>query len=112
MDDRRGGAYEIAAPSPWHPGTAACDISYTLEDAGRECPQLLKAAESHSPRVAHRATVGNVRVRHKGLRALHERDDATRVPADLAPRLRRILLRLVFRFEGGEVVDVDLVDYH
>ena len=35
-----------------------------------------------------------MKVRHKGLRALHERDDRTRVPADLAPRLRRILFRL------------------
>ena len=35
-----------------------------------------------------------MRVRHKGLRALHERDDRARVPADLAPRLRRILFRL------------------
>ena len=89
------------------------------------------------------------RIRHKGLRALHERDDAARVPADLVPRLRRVLVRLqdatdprsadapgfrlhplrgdragqwsvrasgnwrvMFRVEGGEVVDVDLVDYH
>ena len=90
-----------------------------------------------------------VRVRHKGLRALHERDDAARLPAGLVPRLRRILFRLqeathpgsadapgfrlhplkgdragqwsvrvsgnwrvVFRFEDGEAVDVDLIDYH
>lgn len=33
-------------------------------------------------------------VRHKGLRALHARDDPGRVPAALAPRLRRILFRL------------------
>ena len=88
-------------------------------------------------------------VRHKGLRALHERDDRARLPAQLVPRLRRILFRLqeathprsadapgfrlhplkgdragqwsvrvsgnwrvVFRFEDGEAVDVDLVDYH
>ena len=36
----------------------------------------------------------SMKVRHKGLRALHERDDRARVPADLAPRLRRILFRL------------------
>ena len=90
-----------------------------------------------------------VRIRHRGLRALHERDDPSRLPANLVPRLRRILLRLqeathpqsaaapgfrlhplkgdrvgqwsvrasgnwrvVFRFEGGEAVAVDLVDYH
>ena len=90
-----------------------------------------------------------VKIRHKGLRALHERDDSTRVPAALVPRLRRILFRLqeagypasanapgfrlhplkgdragqwsvrvsgnwrvVFRFDDGEAVDVDLVDYH
>ncbi len=35
-----------------------------------------------------------MRIRHKGLRALHERDDAARLPASLAPRLRRILFRL------------------
>ena len=90
-----------------------------------------------------------MRIRHKGLRALHERDNAARLPAGLVPRLRRILFRLqeaahprdanapgfrlhplkgdragqwsvdvsgnwrvVFRFEDGEVVDVDLIDYH
>lgn len=35
-----------------------------------------------------------MRIRHKGLRALHERDNATRLPASLVPRLRRILFRL------------------
>ena len=35
-----------------------------------------------------------MRIRHKALRALHERDDAARLPAGLAPRLRRILFRL------------------
>ena len=90
-----------------------------------------------------------VRIRHKGLRALHERDDRVRLPAGQVPRLRRILFRLqeathpgsadapgfrlhplkgdragqwsvrvtgnwrvVFRFEDGEAVDVDLIDYH
>ena len=90
-----------------------------------------------------------MRIRHKGLRALHERAAAGRLPASLVPRLRRILFRLqeathpgsadapgfrlhplrgdragqwsirvsgnwrvVFNFEDGEVVDVDLIDYH
>ena len=90
-----------------------------------------------------------MRIRHKGLRALHERDHAAGLPAGLIPRLRRILFRLqeatqpgsvdapgfrlhllkgdragqwsirafgnwrvVFRFEDGEAVDVDLIDYH
>ena len=90
-----------------------------------------------------------MKIRHRGLRALHERDNPAGVSADLAPRLRRILLRLqeamhpqaadapgfrlhplkgdragqwsvrvsgnwrvVFRFEDGEAVDVDLIDYH
>ena len=90
-----------------------------------------------------------MKIRHKGLRALHERGDAARLPAELAPRLRRILFRLqeathpgsadapgfrlhplkgdrvgqwnvrasgnwrvVFRFEDGEAVDVDLINYH
>ena len=35
-----------------------------------------------------------MRIRHKSLRALHERDDAARLPAGLGPRLRRILFRL------------------
>ncbi len=35
-----------------------------------------------------------MRIRHKGLLSLHERDDAARLPADLVPRLRRILFRL------------------
>lgn len=92
---------------------------------------------------------GLVKIRHKGLRALHEKDDRARLPANLVPRLQRILFRLqeathpsdaeapgfrlhplkgnrreewsirvsgnwrvVFRFEEGEAVDVDLIDYH
>ncbi len=35
-----------------------------------------------------------MRIRHKGLRALHERDDPAQLPASLVPRLRRILFRL------------------
>ena len=35
-----------------------------------------------------------MRIRHKGLRALHKRDDPARLPAGLVPRLRRILFRL------------------
>jgi len=35
-----------------------------------------------------------MKIRHRGLRALHERDNPAGVSADLAPRLRRILLRL------------------
>ena len=35
-----------------------------------------------------------IKIRHKGLRALHERDDPARLPAGLAPRLRHILFRL------------------
>ena len=90
-----------------------------------------------------------MRIRHKGLRALHERDNAAWLPAGLVPRLRRILFRLqgashpgsadapgfrlhslkggragqwsvrvsgnwrvVFRFEDGEAVAADLIDYH
>ncbi|MCY4610646.1 MAG: type II toxin-antitoxin system RelE/ParE family toxin [Gammaproteobacteria bacterium] len=90
-----------------------------------------------------------MKIRHKGLRVLHERDDPARLPASLVPRLRRILFRLqeathpddanapgfrlhplkgsragewsvrvsgnwrvVFRFENGEAVGVDLIDYH
>lgn len=93
--------------------------------------------------------IGAMKIRHKGLRALHEQNNQARLPANLVPRLRRILFRLqeaanpgsadapgfrlhplkgnragqwsvrvsgnwrvVFRFEAGEVVDVDLVDYH
>jgi len=36
----------------------------------------------------------SMRIKHKGLRALHERDAAARLPAGLVPRLRRILFRL------------------
>ena len=36
----------------------------------------------------------SMRIRHKVLRALHERDNPARVPAGLVPRLRRILFRL------------------
>lgn len=87
--------------------------------------------------------------RHKGLRALFERDDRRKVRADQVRRLATILSaldvaetledlsrpsfrlhplkgdyagywsvwvngnwRVVFRFENGHVLDVDLVDYH
>ena len=92
-----------------------------------------------------------MRIKHKGLRSLHERDNAAQLAAALVPRLRRVLFRLqeathpgsaaapgfrlhplkggragqwsvrvsgnwrvVFRFEDGEAVDVDvdLIDYH
>ena len=35
-----------------------------------------------------------MKIRHKGLRALHERDESARLPASLVPRLRGILFRL------------------
>ena len=35
-----------------------------------------------------------MKIRHKGLRALHERDNPAWLPAGLVPRLRRILFRL------------------
>ncbi len=35
-----------------------------------------------------------MRIRHKGLRALHERDNPAPVPAGPVPRLKRILFRL------------------
>lgn len=35
-----------------------------------------------------------MKIRHKGLRALHERDDPAGLPAGLVPRLRHILFRL------------------
>ena len=90
-----------------------------------------------------------MRIKHKGLRALHERGSLAQLPAGQVARLRRILFRLqeathpgsadapgfrlhplkgdragqwsvrvsgnwrvVFRFEDGEAVDVDLIDYH
>ena len=100
-------------------------------------------------RVTHHASFVPVIIRHKRLRALHELDDQAGLPANLVPRLRRILFRLqeathprsadapgfrlhplkgdragqwsvrvsgnwrvVFRFEDGQAVDVDLIDYH
>lgn len=88
-------------------------------------------------------------ITHKGLRRLHERDDARGLPAGLVTRIERILddlacassphdmdrptyrlhplkgdrrgqwsvrvsgnWRIVFRFVDGEVVGVDLIDYH
>lgn len=88
-------------------------------------------------------------IRHKGLKRLHEEDDARGVSSDHAEKLRDILARLdaasdvsdlnlpgfrlhplkgelsgfwaltvrakwrvIFRFNGREVFDVDYVDYH
>ena len=90
-----------------------------------------------------------MRIRHKGLRALHEQDDGRRLPPARVERIREILtvldtavrpgnldlpgyrlhplrgdrsgqwsvtvsgnLRIVFRFDAGEAIDVDLEDYH
>ena len=87
--------------------------------------------------------------RHRGLKRLYERDDPSKVSADLVERVAVALAdlddaskpsdinlpgyrlhplkgdlegrwsisisanwRIVFRFEGGDVYDVDLVDYH
>ena len=87
--------------------------------------------------------------RHRGLRRLYERDDPSRLGADLVNRIALALAdldeaskpgdinmpgyrlhplkgdmvglwsisisgnwRITFRFEGGDVYDVDLVDYH
>lgn len=96
------------------------------------------------------AKTGKVRIKHKGLRELAETDISAKVPANLAPRLRRILSmlasvshpaqladwpglrahplrgnlrgfwavrasgnwRVLFRFEDGEAIDIDLIDYH
>ena len=88
-------------------------------------------------------------IRHKGLRALYERNDPSRLNPNWVKRIRMILARLeasagpsdmalpglrlhalrgalkgfyavdvsgnwriVFRFEGEDAVDVDLLDYH
>ncbi len=40
---------------------------------------------------------------HKGLRALYERDDARRLPASLAPRIRRILSDLDAAVQPGDM---------
>ena len=74
-----------------------------------------------------------MRTRQKGIRALNELDNPAHVTAGHASRLKRILIRLnplkgdqagqwivcvsgnwrvTFRFENGEAVDVDLIDYH
>ena len=121
----------------------------------RRHPPRPAASRHRGRRVRHGAHLRRVtlpcimKIRHKGLRALHERDAVGRLPADLVPRLRRILFRLqeatrpgsaeapgfrlhplkgtragqwsvrvsgnwcvVFRFDEGEAVDVDLIDYH
>lgn len=88
-------------------------------------------------------------VRHKGLKRFIEADDRSKLPADMAERIRHILTalsdattvdemdlpsyrlhalkgdldgfyavtvranwRIIFRFEDGDAIDVDFVDYH
>ena len=118
--------------------------------SGNESEQRRRNIQDGTSCIAQRYTLHSVvKFKHKGLRALHERDDASRVPAGQVPRLRRILFRLqeavhpgsadapgfrlhplkgnragtwsvrvtgnwrvVFRFEDGEAVDIDLIDYH
>jgi proteic killer suppression protein len=43
-----------------------------------------------------------VKIRHKGLLALHERDDSARLSAGQVPRLRRILFRLQEAKQPGD----------
>ena len=43
-----------------------------------------------------------MKIRHKGLLALHERDDPARLPADQVSRLRRILFRLQEATQPGD----------
>jgi len=118
--------------------TAAPDSS-AIGDIGQP-----PTATRHASCYSHR-----IEIAHKGLLAFFDRGDARRIPASLAPRIRRILSdldaavqpgdmklpgyrlhplsgdrrgqwsvrvsgnwRIVFRFEDGEAVDVNLVDYH
>ena len=74
-----------------------------------------------------------MRIRHEGLRALHERADAARllavsfhgfgvscsgcIPCRATVRASGVFASPAtgawcFRFEDGEAVDVDLIDYH
>ena len=70
-----------------------------------------------------------VRFRHKGLRQLHEDENAKGVPAAMADKLRKLLFaletaetlgtvtgnwRLIFRYDEqtNTVSDTDLIDYH
>ena len=50
-----------------------------------------------------------MQIKHRGLRALHERGDGSRLSADLIPRLRRILLRLEGATRPGHM---DVPGYH
>ena len=43
-----------------------------------------------------------MKIRHKGLRALHERDDPARLPAGQVPRLCNILFRLQEASQPGD----------
>ena len=133
-----------------HPASPVQHPTTEADDSLLGHPQSALSMLRHRwRRVTLRATVSPMKIRHKGLRALHERDDRARLPPNLVPRLRRILFRLqeathprsadapgfrlhplkgdragqwsvrvsgnwrvVFRFEDGEAVDVDLIDYH
>ncbi len=44
-----------------------------------------------------------MKIRHKGLRALHEQGSAKQVPASIAPRLRRILAALDDAMQPSEM---------
>ena len=44
-----------------------------------------------------------MKIRHKGLRALHEQGSAKQVPTDMVPRLRRILAALDDAVQPGEM---------
>ena len=50
-----------------------------------------------------------MQIKPRGLRALHERGDGSRLSADLIPRLRRILLRLEGATRPGHM---DVPGYH
>ena len=62
--------------------------------------------------------------RHRGLRRFYERGDASLIRTDLRERVEVMMAqldvagtvnanwRIIFRFEHGDVYDVDLTDYH
>ena len=53
-------------------------------------------------------TVGGIDIAHQGLLAFFERGDARRIPAALAPRIRRILSDLDAAIQPG---DMDMPGY-
>lgn len=83
----------------------ACSASSLLKSLNKDRPARFQT-EFHTKPGRPKIMLykdAEMRIRHKGLRALHKHGSAKQVPADITPRLRRILAALDDAMQPGEM---------